>query len=309
MYITGITCKRMKRLLRVALLLLPASLLGLPTGEVHQFYNPHFQEKLTQGIGKIGLGGPIRQKILGIAVLDMTPMVPRLATLNGDDLFYAASIPKLAILWGFFKKVETGEIPLSKELLLETRKMMSISSNESATFLYNLVGPRFILNLLLAPHFKLYDPKSGGGIWIGKEYGKGNAIMRDPIGNYSHAATAIQIVRFYYLFDRGDLIPLPLKPFMESALNKPELIHKFVKGLQAVAPHAELLRKSGSWGNMHADSALISHDGKKYILVAWMNHVQGYLWLEDIVKMVDGIVEQAVLPPVGPKPLEQKQHR
>jgi beta-lactamase class A len=298
---------KIKRLFLITLLtLIPACVVSQTSGEIHQFYNPQFQDKLIQGIGKVGLWGPIRQKILGVAVLDLAPMVPRLAMLNGDDLFYAASIPKLAILWGLFKRVELGEIPLSKELLNEARKMMSISSNESATFLYKLVGPRFILDMLLSPPFKFYDPENGGGIWIGKEYGKGSAIMRDPIGNHAHAATAVQIVRFYYLFDRGDLVPLPLKPFMESTLNKPELIHKFVKGLQSVAPHADVLRKSGSWGNMHADSALISHDGKKYILVAWMNHVQGYLWLEDIVKMVDGIVDRVILPPVGPNPIDQK---
>jgi len=298
---------KIKRLSVIAgLILFPITIFGQTTGEIHQFHNQEFQQKLIQGIGKVGLWGPVRQKILGVAVLDLTPIVPKLAMLNGDDLFYAASIPKLAILWGLFKRIELGEIPLTKELLDEARKMMSISSNESATFLYKLVGPRFILDLLLSPPFKFYDPKNGGGIWIGKEYGKGSAIMRDPVGNYAHAATAVQIVRFYYLFDRGDLVPLPLKPYMEQALNKPELIHKFVKGLQSIAPHADLLRKSGSWGNMHADSALISHDGKKYIIVAWMNHIQGYLWLEDIVKMVDGIVERAILPPVGPNPFDRK---
>jgi beta-lactamase class A len=258
--------------------------------ELVRFYDTNLQRKLIKGIGKLGLWGPVRKKILGVAVLDMTPLIPRLATLNGEILFYAASIPKLAILWALFKKIEDQQIPLTKEIMEEARKMMSISSNKSATLLYKMVGPRFVLDLLLSPYYKFYDPDHGGGIWIGKEYGKGSAFLRDPIGNYAHAATALQVVRFYYLFDQGKLVSTPLKPYMESTLNKPELIHKFVKGLQQIAPQANLLRKSGSWGDMHADSALVDHDGKRYIVVAWMNHVQGYLWLEDIVKIIDSIV-------------------
>jgi beta-lactamase class A len=272
-----------------------------PIGDLYPYRNEDLQRSLVQGIGKIGLWGPVRKKILGITVVDLSiPYFPRVAELNGNTIFYGASLPKIIILWGLFRKVESGEVILTREILDLAHKMIRFSSNEAASSLYNLVGAQYLLDLILKPPFTFYDPLKGGGIWLGKEYGEKPALVRDPIGNYSHAATSNQVARFYYLFNQGRLVGPRVQKLMEEALTNPGLNHKFVRGLHEVAPNAYLLRKSGSWGDLHADSVLVKDGHRKYIVVAWMRHVQGYLWLEDTVKMVHTIVRNAPPPPLLP---------
>ena len=53
---------------------------------------------------------------------------------------------------------------------------------------------------------KLYDPTHGGGLWVGKAYGKSAAWRRDPLKGLSHAASAMQAARFYYGIMTGTII-------------------------------------------------------------------------------------------------------
>ena len=53
------------------------------------------------------------------------------------------------------------------------------------------------------PDLDLLLTNRGGGIWMGKHYGRGGERLGDPIGNNSHAATVRQLLRFYLLLEQG----------------------------------------------------------------------------------------------------------
>jgi beta-lactamase class A len=77
---------------------------------------------------------------------------------------------------------------------------------------------------------------------------------------------------------------------MKEILSKPGIEHKFVAGLASVAPNAQLYRKSGTWAQWHADSAIVEHDGRKYIAVALAEDPAGGLWMRDIIVALDRLI-------------------
>jgi beta-lactamase class A len=60
--------------------------------------------------------------------------------------------------------------------------------------------------------------------------------------------------------------------------------------MNRISPTALLLRKSGSWRTYHSDSALVEHDGRKYIAVVLSNDQEGAVWLAQIIMALDGII-------------------
>ena len=90
----------------------------------------------------------------------------------------------------------------------------------------------------------------------------------------SHGITAIQAARFYYLLDTNRLVGPELTLKMKHILSDPAINHKFVKGLKA-RPGVKLYRKSGTWKQFHADSALVEYGTHKYIIVGLAEDPQG----------------------------------
>jgi beta-lactamase class A len=170
--------------------------------------------------------------------------------------------------------------------------MIRRSSNEAATEMLNRVGPDFILEVLQSPRYRLYDPETNGGLWVGKEYSKAAARQRDPLHNLSHGATALQVARFYYLLETGQLVSPEHSRTMKAILGDPEIQHKFVKGLKAEHPDSKLYRKSGTWQDFHSDSALIERDGHRYIAVALSQSPEGGRWLSELIVAMDHLVCQ-----------------
>jgi beta-lactamase class A len=67
------------------------------------------QQKLENLVRQQGLWGKIKSKHLALAVVDLSDLQnPRLAELNGNQMYYAASLPKIAILLGVFVEIEAG---------------------------------------------------------------------------------------------------------------------------------------------------------------------------------------------------------
>jgi beta-lactamase class A len=60
--------------------------------------------------------------------------------------------------------------------------------------------------------------------------------------------------------------------------------------LNRIDPTAALFRKSGSWSTYHSDSAIIEHDGRKYIAVVLSNDKNGAAWLDQIITALDNII-------------------
>jgi beta-lactamase class A len=246
-------------------------------------FDSSLQRKLNSTLTKLGLDKAVKDKKLSVALVDITRLdKPRVAAVNGDEMQYAASLPKIAILLSAFVEIEKGEMKLDEDTRESLTRMIRVSSNADATRMLNRVGKQRLLGILQSRKYDLYDPKVNGGLWVGKEYGKSAAYQRDPLHNLSHGATAMQTARFYYLLETGKLVGPRLTREMKSMLGNPGIHHKFVKGL-AEYPDAKIYRKSGSWRQWHADSAIVEAQGHKYIIVALAENPNGGAWLSRLI--------------------------
>lgn len=249
-----------------------------------------FDESVTEN----ELASYIKGNKLSITLVDITDLNnPKLAHANGGTSFYAASLPKLAIMLAVFEEVHQDNLSLTPEIDTALVNMIRHSSNRDATYLYELVGAERIAEILQSERYQFYDRNAGGGLWVGKPYGKKPAWKRDPLTNFSHAATGIQVARFYYMLQRNELTDPDYCPLIKDILSDSAIEHKFVKGLKSENPTAKIFRKSGTWRTYHSDSAIIeSENGHKYIAVALSNMPNGSAVLEQVIKYLDRIVEK-----------------
>jgi len=240
------------------------------------------QEGLEAIIEKQGLTNAIKEQELSVVLMIVTdPNQPHLAELNGSNMVYAASLPKIAILLGAAVEIDDGRLKLNDELQVDLDNMIRYSCNSCATKVLEQVGREELLEILQSPRYNFYDQNGTGGLWVGKDYAPGTAYHRDPVANLSHGATAFQAARFYYELQNGNLASPEQTKLMMEALSNPGIQHKFVKGLKAF-PGLELFRKSGSWRDYHADSALVRTKGLAYIIVALSHNPKGAIWLEKL---------------------------
>jgi beta-lactamase class A len=252
--------------------------------------NAALQTQLEATMNRLGLMEEVNKKKLSVALVDITDSKnPRLAMLNGNEMMYAASLPKIAILLGAFVDIEQGQMSLNDETRESLTKMIRFSSNNSATEMLRRVGKDHLRNILTSDRYRLYDRSRNGGLWVGKEYGKNPAFRRDPLHNLSHGATAYQVARFYYLLETGQLVSPELCIEMKDILSKPEIHHKFVKGLEGY-PDAKIYRKSGTWRQWHSDSALVEANGYKYIAIALSENPEGGKWLTEMISPMHNLI-------------------
>jgi beta-lactamase class A len=268
----------LRRLASVALLgAAAASWAGPP--ELRDAQDAGFQRGLERVVQQLGLSDEVAAGRLSLALVDVSKGVePRLAMLNGDRMMYAASMPKLAILLGAFVEAEAGRLSLDPAHLQAMTNMIRRSSNEDATRVLHWVGGERLIDILESARFRFYEPDGAGGLWVGKSYDNAPAYHRDPVGNLSHGATAFQVARLYYLLESGALFGPSFTAQMKEVLSKPGIQHKFVKGLEE-RPGVEIFRKSGTWRDTHADSALVEYGDRRYVLVGIAEHPQGGEWL------------------------------
>lgn len=237
------------------------------------------QARLEAVVRDAGVEPAVKDGRLALALVDVTPGTkPRLAMLNGHEMVYAASLPKIAILLGALVEAERGRFALDSERVAAMTNMIRFSSNEDATRVLKWVGEGRLLDILQSERFRLYDPAGGGGLWVGKGYGKDEAYQRDPVRNLSHGATAFQVARLYYLLANDALLTPRFNGLMKEALANPGIRHKFVKGLES-RPGATIYRKSGTWRDFHADSALVEVGDHRYVIVGLAHHPEGGDWL------------------------------
>ncbi|MEJ2285929.1 MAG: hypothetical protein P8X85_20330, partial [Desulfobacterales bacterium] len=215
----------------------------------------------------------VQKKEFGIVVADVTDLHhPRVAWYNPNLMLYAASLPKIAIVLGVFVEIERGKIKLDSETRNQLIRAIRHSSNRDATALLHKVGYERLAEILQDERYgKLYDPARGGGLWVGKDYGKAPAWRRDPLRGLSHGASAMQAARFYYGVMNGTIIDTKYLPELEEIFGSPAIKHKFVKGLQG-RKDVEIYRKSGTWRDYHADSAVVARENLVYIVVYIDNH-------------------------------------
>ena len=234
----------------------------------------------------------IKKKKMAVGVVDLTyPDSPRFASINGNVMMYAASLPKIAILLAAFQAFEDGDLEETPELIDELNRMIRHSSNESASRMINLLGFEKIELVVRDPHYQLFDARRGGGLWVGKLYARVGKRHPDPLKGLSHAATVNQVCRFYYLLVTGRLINAQRSKQMLEILSEPGIHHKFVNILERRAPRARLFRKSGTWRNWHSDSVLVwGPEWRRYILVGLVEDPQGEQILRDLVVAVEEVL-------------------
>jgi beta-lactamase class A len=263
-------------------------------GELSETCDPKLQKGLQTCLVSLHLDKAASLKSLSIVLVDITdPASPRMAYVNPDEMMYAASLPKIAILLGAFERIAHGEMQLDADTREKLAQMIRNSSNQAATEILNQVGKAYLADLLQSKRYRLYDPQRNGGLWVGKEYSKAGAWKRDPLHNLSHGATAFQVARFYYMLQTGRLVSPEISRQMKKILGNPAINHKFVKGLREIHPDSQIYRKSGTWGNYHADSAIIEHDGRRYIAVALAKSSLGGQWLSELIVAMDNLIFQS----------------
>jgi beta-lactamase class A len=253
--------------------------------------DPILQSNLESAVDQLQLHSAIQSQKLALSLTDITDLEePRVAALNGDFMMYAASLPKIAILLAAFERIAAGDMELDYNTEFLLKAMIRISSNRAAAAMMERVGLPFIGDVLMSPRYRLYDENHNGGLWAGKAYAQEGMWQRDPLHNLSHGGTAMQIARFYYLLETGQLVSPEHSKRMKAIMGHPGLDHKFVKGLKEVDPDAQFFRKSGSWANWHSDSAIVERAGRRYIAVALADDPNGRVWLERLIRAFDRVI-------------------
>jgi len=255
------------------------------------FVDADLEGQVLRSLRELRLIEAVRRKRLAVVLVDLPENgPPRVASINGDRMLYAASLPKIAVLLGAFEKIAAGRMALDPHTEMQLEDMIRVSSNRAATAMMREVGKEYIARVLLSPRYRLYDPRHNGGLWVGKDYASAGLWRRDPLHNLSHGATAMQVARFYYLLHTEQLVTPQHSRKMKEILARPALRHKFVGALEQVNPAAALYRKSGSWRTFHSDSVLVERGRHAYIAVALADSPQGQGWLPQLAVRLDGIV-------------------
>lgn len=238
----------------------------------------------------------VANKKMSIGVVDLNNLDNvEYAGINSENMMYAASLPKIAILLASMDAMEKCELKETPEVDRDLKMMISSSNNQAATRMIDRLGYQKIEDVLKSDEYKLYDKLKGGGLWVGKRYASAGPRNPDPMKGLSHAATVEQVCRFYYKMVTGNLVSEKRSKQMLDIMENSALHHKFVNTLDRIAPSARVFRKSGSWRNYHADSALVwGKGGRRYILVALVEDANGEQIIRDLVVPVEKVIKKSL---------------
>jgi beta-lactamase class A len=232
---------------------------------------------------------------MSVGLVDLSdPADVRFASVNGDLMMYAASLPKIAVLLAAHQALEERRIQETPTVLNDADRMIKRSDNAAATRLIDALGYKYIASVLTSPGYRFYDQNNGGGLWVGKRYARSGARNPDPLKGLSHAASVNQVCRFYYLLATDHLLSEKRNRQMLASLSDTEINHKFVHALNRIAPEAQLYRKSGTWRAWHSDSVLVmGPDWRRYILVALLEDSNGEQCLRELVPAVESVLQSS----------------
>lgn len=238
--------------------------------------------------------GLVSKELMAIGIVDLTDLNNiKYAGINDNNMMYAASLPKIAVLLAAMDAIDKGELKDSKEIRKDMKIMISKSNNAATTRMIDRIGYDKIEEVMRSPKNELYDEETGGGLWVGKRYGGGGDTNREPLKNLSHAATTKQVCSFYYQLVMGNLVSDERSEEMLEIMKDPALHHKFVNTLDKIAPKADIYRKSGSWRNYHSDSALVWGPKRRYIIVALIDNNFGEKIIRDLVVPLERVMKKA----------------
>src|SRR5579859_3399967 len=235
------------------------------------------QAKLEQTDDRLRTRYGLRETAVGVLDLQRACV----AMIRPDHCEYAASIAKIGILLAYFAIHPEAASALDPPIQNQLGLMIKASSNEMAAKFSRELGLKNIQEVLNRRGF--YNAKEGGGIWVGKHYGESGERYGDPVGNHSHAATVRQLLRFFLLLEREQLVSPAASQAMRRIFESPGIPHdpiKFVKGLEGRP--LEIIRKWGSWEDWLHDAAVVRGPERHYILVGLTHHPRGDEYLVDL---------------------------
>lgn len=228
----------------------------------------------------------IESEQTAVGLVDM--QTGRLAMLRADTQYYAASVPKIAILLSYFQTHPDAADALDDTTRDELGRMIKISSNEMAAKYSKLLGLGTIADVLTSPTYKFYDPMHGGGLWVGKHYGPSDERRGDPLANDSHTATVRQLLRYYLMLEQGRLVSPQASKTMRQVFESPGLEHLQSKFIACLKDRdVQVIRKSGTWREWFADTAVVKGEGRYYILVSLTHAEQGEAYLAALASSID----------------------
>ncbi|HCY87264.1 MAG TPA: hypothetical protein DHV36_19180 [Desulfobacteraceae bacterium] len=273
---------------------LPMNTGSLSVRPLRELLDPRLQQRLVAKLtGRSYWHQMIRDKKMAVGLVDLSrPSRILFARVNGNQMMYAASLPKIAVLLAAAHSMEYRLIPRTPELVTDLHLMIRKSDNPAATRVIERMGMVRIQQILALEQYAFYDEAHGGGLWVGKKYAQAGKRYPDPVGGISHGATATQVCRFYYLLAMGKLISPERSREMLEILFNPGLHHKFVNTLERIAPKALLFRKSGTWKSWHSDSVLVwGPDWRRYIAVALVEDKNGESILRKLIPELEAVLK------------------
>ena len=249
---------------------------------------PHLQIQLERIDFTIRNAHNIPPTAAAVGLFDLK--TGRFAAIHPDREEYAASVAKIGILLAYFDLHPSAATNLDVQTRHELGLMIKASSNEMAAKYSEQLGLREIQSVLNRHGF--YDASRGGGIWMGKHYGKTGERIGSPVADNSHAATVRQLLRFYLLLAQNELLSPGASATMREIFASPEIPHDQIKFVKALADRdLKILRKWGSWENWLHDTAVIEGPNCKYILVALTHHPSGDAYLESLAREIDNLMQ------------------
>lgn len=270
-----------------ALLLLAACATTAPPLDYSTPVDAKLQQRIEEIDARLRAKYGMTAEQTAVGLLDLRR--PRVAMIHPDRIEYAASVAKIGILLAYFQLHPDAATSLDPQTQHELGLMIKASSNEMAAKFSREMGLREIQAVLNAGGF--YDASRGGGLWVGKHYGPNSERIGDPVADHSHAATIRQLLRFYQLLDREQLVSPAASRKMREIFLSPDIPHDDHKFVHALAGrNVVLLRKWGTYQDYLHDSALIEGPGRRYVLGALTHHSAGDAYLEDLAREVDDLI-------------------
>ncbi len=273
--------------------LLPPCAAGPGWRPLSQRADPKLQAGLEQTLKRHPLWQSlIAQKKMAVGLVDLANFkAPRFARVNGREMMYTASLPKIAILLAAYQGFEDGTLKETPEIHTDLVEMIRRSDNQAANRMIERIGLWRIARVIQDPRYRFYDPKSGGGLWMGREYAIYSPENPEPLQGLFHTASVDQVCRFYYLLACGKLVSPARSQQMLKILAFPDLNDKFVKMLQPTISLGRVYRKSGEYRGSYSDSVLVwGESRRRYILAAIVLHPQGEQILRDLLPAMEGLL-------------------
>ena len=162
---------------------LPLGLSGPQWRPLSQRQDQGLQARLELALKQHASWQPLLvQGKMSVGLVDLSnPKAPRLAQVNGDTMMYGASLPKLMILLAAFQGFEDGSLKDTPEVHRDLIEMIRRSDNLAASRVIGRIGLRKIEALASDPRYRFYDPKKGGGIWLGGTYAPAAKRIPNPL--------------------------------------------------------------------------------------------------------------------------------